>query len=140
MVPHHEQAIEMSDLLLAKNDVDPAAAEFARQIKAAQEPEIAQLRGWLQGWGVASMPAEDHGHHGGGMLSEAQIEVLRSADGIVATKLYLSGMIEHHQGAIAMAEVELVDGENADARRLAEQIIASQRSDIAAMDELRRRL
>ena len=51
MVPHHAQAVEMSDLLLAKPDVDPTVADLATRIKSAQAPEIAQMNGWLAGWG-----------------------------------------------------------------------------------------
>ena len=51
MIPHHNQAIEMSDLLLAKNDIDPKVSALAQRIKAAQGPEVAQMSGWLNGWG-----------------------------------------------------------------------------------------
>ena len=45
MIPHHAQAIEMSELILAADDVDPAVTEVAEAIKAAQGPEIEQMRG-----------------------------------------------------------------------------------------------
>jgi uncharacterized protein (DUF305 family) len=51
MIPHHEQAIEMSDMILAKDGVNGEITELAQQIKDAQAPEIAQMRGWLAGWG-----------------------------------------------------------------------------------------
>jgi uncharacterized protein (DUF305 family) len=43
MIPHHQQAIQMSDMLLAKQGVDPRVVALANQIKAAQGPEIQQM-------------------------------------------------------------------------------------------------
>ncbi|MBT9405158.1 DUF305 domain-containing protein, partial [Salmonella enterica subsp. enterica serovar Typhimurium] len=51
MIVHHEQAVEMSDIVLAKDDVDPRVADLAERIKAAQGPEIEQMQGWLDDWG-----------------------------------------------------------------------------------------
>ena len=55
MIPHHEQAVEMSDMLLAKQDIDPRVMSLAREIKAAQGPEITQMQGWLEAWGLPAM-------------------------------------------------------------------------------------
>ncbi|MEH6818910.1 MAG: DUF305 domain-containing protein [Dietzia psychralcaliphila] len=62
MIPHHEQAIEMSDIILAKDDIPDDVTELAEEIKAAQGPEIEQLNGWLEEWGE---PAGSIGGHGG---------------------------------------------------------------------------
>jgi uncharacterized protein (DUF305 family) len=51
MIPHHNQAIEMSDILLAKDDIDAEVTALAQKIKVAQGPEVAQMSGWLVGWG-----------------------------------------------------------------------------------------
>ncbi len=51
MLPHHSQAIEMSDMLLDKQDIPADVTALAEQIKAAQGPEIAQLESWLEQWG-----------------------------------------------------------------------------------------
>lgn len=56
MIPHHQQAIEMSDDILGKQGIDPRVVTLANQIKAAQGPEIQQMQGWLAQWGVSSMP------------------------------------------------------------------------------------
>src|SRR3954468_16603841 len=56
MIPHHQQAIEMSDMLLAKQGIDPRVTELAKQIKAAQGPEIQQMQSWLTQWGNPAMP------------------------------------------------------------------------------------
>ncbi len=55
MVPHHQQAIEMSDIILAKQGIDQRVVDLANQIKAAQGPEIATMQQWLTGWGAPAM-------------------------------------------------------------------------------------
>jgi uncharacterized protein (DUF305 family) len=56
MIPHHQQAIEMSDMLLGKQGIDPRVLDLAKQIKAAQAPEIEQMQAWLTQWGMPTMP------------------------------------------------------------------------------------
>ena len=56
MIPHHQQAIEMSDMVLAKQGIDPRVVDLANKIKAAQGPEIQQMQSWLNQWGVPTMP------------------------------------------------------------------------------------
>lgn len=138
MIPHHEQAVEMSDMLLAKTGIDPEVAALAEQIKAAQQPEIKQMEEWLDAWG-ADMPGMDDMdgmHHGDGMMSEDDMEALEAATGTEAARLFLEQMIEHHEGAIDMAQDEVDDGQNADAVALANDIIASQTEEIETMREL----
>lgn len=137
MIPHHEQAVEMSDLILAKDDVDPAAVELAEEIRAAQGPEIEQMESWLDAWGVPGMDG-DPGSMGGmdGMLTDDEMDELEAADGATGTTLFLEGMIEHHEGAIAMAEQHQKNGENEQALALSESIIESQAAEIEVMREL----
>lgn len=139
MIAHHEQAIEMSDIVLAKTGVDERVVTLAEEIKAAQGPEIEQLKTWLGEWGVEEGAADDgHGGHGasGGMISEEGIEQLEAADGPTASKLFLEQMIEHHEGALAMAEPAVADGENADVIALAQTVIDAQTVEIAHMQDL----
>ena len=145
MIPHHEQAVEMSELILAKDGVDPEVVALAEQIRAAQDPEIALMEGWLDDWGLPSMGDDmggmegmDHGGMGGmaGMMSDEQMAELESADGATGAALFLELMIEHHVGAVEMAEDVIDDGRDADVRVLAEQIIVSQTAEIATMREL----
>ena len=142
MVPHHSQAVEMADLLLAKDDIDPDVTQLAEEIKKAQGPEIEQMRGWLAGWG-APVPAAEGGMEGmgggesmPGMMSGAEMTELEDASGAEAEKLFLEQMITHHKGAVEMAKSELRDGENRDATQLAQKIIATQESEITSMTEL----
>ncbi|SDR99803.1 DUF305 domain-containing protein [Agrococcus carbonis] len=138
MIPHHEQAIEMSDVVLGKPDVDPRVRDLAQRIKDAQGPEIAQMEAWLDAWGMHADPHAGMGHGGGmgGMMSEDDIEALEQADGAAASALFLEQMIEHHEGAIEMAETEVRQGAMPDVIALAESIIESQRAEITEMEGL----
>jgi uncharacterized protein (DUF305 family) len=146
MIPHHQQAIEMSDMLLAKQGIDPAVVSLANQIKAAQGPEIEQMQGWLADWGVAatapgggmpSMPGHDMGDMGGeGMMSEQDMTALRGAQGVEASRLFLTQMVEHHKGAITMAQNEIDKGQFSPAVEMARSIIASQQKEIDTMQQI----
>jgi uncharacterized protein (DUF305 family) len=139
MIPHHEQAIEMSDIILARSDVDQRVLDLARQIKEAQEPEIELMESWLRDWGMPSsrgMPGMHGMGHGSGMLSDNELAALAAAEGSEASRLFLNQMIVHHEGAIEMAQDELDDGINEDVRALAERIIASQTAEITTMKDL----
>jgi uncharacterized protein (DUF305 family) len=139
MIPHHEQAVEMSDDLLAKDGVDQSVIDLATEIKAAQEPEITQLKDWLSAWGededsMSGMPGMGSGSDG--LMSDDDMMALEDASGTDATKLFLEQMIVHHEGAIAMAQLELDAGENADAQAMAAGIVTSQTAEIAVMADL----
>jgi uncharacterized protein (DUF305 family) len=147
MIPHHQQAIEMSDMLLAKQGVDPRVTELATQIKAAQGPEIEQMQGWLDEWGnppMAPMPSGDMNmpEHGGmpgmssgqGMMSEQDMTALKNAQGVEAARLFLTQMIEHHQGAITMAQTEINDGQYPPAVEMARAIVSTQQQEIDTMN------
>ena len=126
MIPHHEQAILMSELALA-NSEDSEVRELAQTILEAQSPEIEQMKSWP---GVN--PSLHSGHMMDGMLSDSEIEALRQAMGKSFDLLFLEGMIKHHEGAIVMAE-DVVDSENPEVSDLAKAIISAQKSEIALM-------
>ena len=153
MIPHHRQAIEMSDMILGKQGIDSRVVDLAKQIKAAQDPEIKQMQGWLDQWGMGDMPGLDDmpGDHAGmpgmsgmpvmeGMMSPADMQALKDAQGVAAARLFLTGMIKHHQGAIIMAQNEIRNGQFADTIALAKSIAASQQKEIDAMNEILRSL
>lgn len=148
MIMHHQQAVEMSDIILAKSGVDPDVVEMAKQIKKAQGPEIKEMQTWLEDWGQ-----DDSGHegHGGdsesgdemskmgheGMVSPEDIKKLKDADGEQASKLFLDQMIEHHEGAVKMAEDHREDGKNPDAVELSKNVIKDQKAEIKEMRTMR---
>ncbi len=145
MVPHHEQAITMSDILLGKHGIDPRVTGLATEIKAAQGPEIKQMQDWLSQWGnppMSSMaPGEDHSGHdmegmsgdAMGLMSQEQMTALTNAQSVEAGRLFLSGMITHHEGAIAMAQNEIKQGQFQPAVALAQSIATSQHQEIDTM-------
>lgn len=148
MIPHHQQAIAMADLVPSRTD-NTAVRELATQIKNAQQPEINQMTERLRSWGVSTTPesqsAQDHGSmdHGSmdmgdgaggmGMMSEQEMTAMENARGQEFDTLWLKGMIAHHQGAIDMAKTELADGIDPASRALAEQITTSQQAEIDRM-------
>lgn len=143
MIPHHEQAIEMSELVLGRDDIDAEIVELAEQIIAAQGPEIELMEDWLDEWGVPSMGGAMGGGHGGhsdggpgGMMSDDDLDAIADAQGDEAERRYLDGMIEHHEGAIGMAQDVLDDGESTDVADLAETIIETQQVEIDLMRDL----
>ena len=135
MIPHHQQAVEMSDVLLAKDGINEQVVALAEQIKAAQEPEITQLENWLEAWGadVGSMEDMDHG---GGMMTDDDMRALEDATRVEASRLFLEQMTMHHEGAIEMAQDEVDNGQNPEAVEMAQTIIDTQTAEIATMKEI----
>ncbi|RJT75442.1 DUF305 domain-containing protein [Arthrobacter cheniae] len=162
MIPHHKQAVEMSDMMLAKDGISPDITALATKIKDAQGPEIETMTGWLEAWGEPMEPeggSEGHsmstmGSGMGsdsesdtdsdsasmgsmeGMMSEDQMSELDSAEGTEASRMFLDSMTAHHEGAIGMAQTEITDGENPEAIELAETIVDTQQAEIDEMKEL----
>ncbi|AUI51590.1 DUF305 domain-containing protein [Arthrobacter crystallopoietes] len=134
MIPHHEQAVQMSDIMLAKEGLDPQITQLAEEIKAAQGPEIEKMTAWLQTWDEPMEMSGDHAMEG--MLSPDDLAELEAAQGAEASRLFLTQMIEHHEGAIAMAEEEAANGQDPDAVALAETIVADQKAEIEKMNNL----
>jgi uncharacterized protein (DUF305 family) len=163
MIPHHQQAIEMSDIVLAKQGIDPRVVDLANKIKAAQGPEIEQMKSWLNQWGMPTMsmmpgmsgmpgmpgqspmPSQTGMPHqsmmpsGGmmpgmeGMMSADDMAALQNAQGVDAGKLFLQQMIQHHQGAITMAQNEINTGQYPPTIALARSIATSQQQEITTM-------
>lgn len=141
MIPHHAQAVEMAELALSRA-TNAEVKALATAIRGAQAPEIAMMSGWLAGWGEQVPSGTDtsmgHGSHGmpSGMMSEQQMADLEKATGAAFDRLWVQMMIEHHEGAVAMAKTELADGQNAEAKQLAQAIITAQEREIATMKGL----
>lgn len=134
MIPHHAQAIVMSDLLLATSGADPQIMAQARSIKVRQTSEIAMMRGWLTTWGIGPEVVRQP-HHSGqcGMVSPAELAALDDAESVAANRLYLELMIAHHAGAIAMARNETEAGRSRFATDFARGITSSQQREIDVM-------
>lgn len=139
MIPHHEQAVEMAEL--APDRAESAEIQqLASDIAGAQDPEIDLMSSWLDEWGAPRMSGTEamgsHGGHGGGMegmLTQEQLDELAATSGAEFDRLFAQYMIEHHLGAIAMAEDVLANGADPRVRELAETIIAAQQAEIDQM-------
>lgn len=142
MIPHHQQAVEMSEMLLAKEGIPAQAVEFAQGVIDAQGPEIDRMNAMLEAWG--QQPVTDSGGMGtmdemggmSGMMSQEDMTALEEAQGTEAARLYLEQMTAHHEGAVDMARDEIADGQNPHAITLAEQIINDQEAEIAQMQQM----
>ncbi len=135
MIPHHEQAVTMSEDILAKDGIDQRVVDLATGIKAAQDPEIKNLKTWLAAWGAdESMSGMDNGSDG--MMSDDDMMALQDASGAEADRLFLEQMMVHHEGAIVMAQTELDSGENADALAMAQAIVTTQTDEIRVMKDI----
>lgn len=138
MIPHHEQALSMAEMLLDKDGVDERVVALAERVLAAQQPEIELMNSWLEDWGIdpdmGGMEGMDHGNSG--MMSDEDMAELEGASGAEASSLFLEQMIQHHKGAVEMAEDELANGQNAGALDLAQRIIDDQSAEITEMQGL----
>ncbi|MBO0596350.1 DUF305 domain-containing protein [Nesterenkonia sp. E16_7] len=155
MVMHHAQAVEMSDILLEKDDIETEVSTLAEDIREAQGPEIEQMESWLEAWGETGtsdgdMEGMDHGDGDmedmegmdsmegmsdmEGMMSEDDLSELEDATGTEASRLFLQQMIAHHEGAVSSAEDHLENGENPEALELSESIISDQQAEIEEME------
>jgi len=137
MIPHHAQAVVMADQAL-KTSRNADVRALATQVKSAQDPEIETMKTWLDDWGADASGHDgmDHGGEGDGMMTDAEMKALDGASGRSFDAVWLTLMIKHHEGAVAMSETELKDGKSSKATKLARQIIDAQRAEITTMKGL----
>jgi uncharacterized protein (DUF305 family) len=137
MIPHHEQAVEMSGLVPGRS-TNPDVIALASSIAAAQGPEIETMKGLLVQWNQTHDASGEHQGHGGmpGMVDEDSMNKLESLKGPEFDTLWLQSMISHHEGAIDMARTEIADGENVEAIKLANTIVDTQQAEIDQMKKM----
>jgi uncharacterized protein (DUF305 family) len=138
MIPHHEQAVVMSDLALSISK-DADVLKLAKQIKDAQAPEIIKMQGWLTDAGLSEDPGHSMGDGMGGMLSDSELSALKVSTGKAFDKLFLAGMIAHHEGAIQMVMM-IENSPNSEIKNLGQAIVKSQSAEINLMKELLNRI
>lgn len=155
MIPHHAQALSMADMTM-KRDLNPEVADLVEEIRAAQGPEIETMTDWLTDWDE-EIPETMRDHvnsgHGDsnadeqmegmdqtddmpGMMSAEDMTALEKASDAEFQRMWLEMMVEHHKGAVQMAETEKAEGQYEPAVKLAEQIISSQEEEIQEMEQL----
>ncbi|MFI6040375.1 DUF305 domain-containing protein [Nocardia sp. NPDC051321] len=134
MYPHHAQAVDMAKLVPGHSQ-NQQLLTLAANVEQAQAPEMQQITGLLQSFGKpAPTAASGHGGHPmPGMMSADQMTALQAASGPDFDRQWLTMMIEHHTGAVTMAETELATGTNIESKNLARNIIDNQRAEIDTM-------
>jgi uncharacterized protein (DUF305 family) len=147
MIQHHAQALSMVDLTMGRQ-LDPEVQQLAEDIRMAQGLEIEQMTDWLTDWDQPiPETVRDHANaHGDGememasnmpgMMSADQMAELEAATGAAFQQMWLEMMIEHHEGAIEMAQTEQTDGRFGPAKELAENIESAQQHEISTMENL----
>jgi len=153
MIQHHAQALVMVDLTMDR-DLDPEVQTLAEDIREAQAPEIEIMTGWLTEWDEP-IPAtvRDHvnsdnpdGHDMGdgddmgsdmpGMMTGEDMTALEEASDAEFQNMWLEMMVEHHEGAVQVAETAQAEGQYKPAVNLAEDIQKSQEAEIEKMQGL----
>ena len=138
MIPHHEQAVEMSELAATRAG-DAEVSTIAGEIEAAQDPEITTMTGWLKDWDQPTHMEHDMGS-ADGMADDADLRKLKDSKGAAFDKLFVKLMIAHHSGAVDMADDERENGKNSAARKLAKAIVATQSDEIDDLNAMAERL
>jgi uncharacterized protein (DUF305 family) len=136
MIPHHAQAVEMARMA-ERDSVSDDVAALAAAISDAQQPEIDLMIAWLAEW--RAEPDEHAGHMGhdmAGMMSQDDMAALDAATGADFERMWLQMMIEHHRGAVTMAQQVLAGGSDARVLDLARAIIAAQQREIDQMTQM----
>jgi uncharacterized protein (DUF305 family) len=136
MIPHHEQAVQMTAMVVA-GEVSTELAALADQVRAAQQPEIDLMMSWLAEWGLERDPHAGHmmgGEHG--MMSDDDMAALDAAEGAEFERMWLDMMIKHHEGAVDMANDVLAAGLDPRVAALAEAMVAAQTAEIALMRQM----
>ena len=135
MIPHHQQAVEMAKLAETRAE-SQEVKDLAVAIEAAQDPEIQTMQGWLKSWGEDGTSHEMSHDEMPGMVDDKAMGNLGKATGAEFDRQFLTAMIAHHEGAIAMAESEKSDGVHKGSLRLAEAIIKTQTAEIKRMQAM----
>lgn len=158
MIPHHEQALELSSLVLGASGVGERTRALAEFIVADQSAEIQTMRAWQDAWrqaipagavtggghadhapasGAVPSGCGDHGHTGmRGMATPEQLAALDAAESVAAERLFLELMIVHHEGALDMATRAVTEASNAFVRSSGKHVLVEQAREIEAMTDL----
>jgi len=138
MIPHHQQAIDMSDLALTKS-ADSELLALAKDIGDGQGAEIVKMKAWLAGAKAGMDPGHSMGDSMGGMLSDSEFVALKTATGKSFDLLWLKGMTGHHDGAIDMAAM-IEDASNADIKAFGTAIVTAQSAQNKQMSAMIKRM
>ncbi len=123
MIPHHQEAVDTSALILARTN-NPQLAQFTQQVITTQSQEITQMKQWYAT--IQNKPYQASGSYMPMMASTKELQAATPE----ADALYMQGMIAHHEGAIVMAQQILPITKNPDIKKMAHAIIATQSKEV----------
>lgn len=132
MIPHHEQALQLAQLAL-KNSTNKEVIALSKSIISSQGKEITQIKYWLKATNSPLSMGHDMGM--AGMLSQRQITQLGKLKGPKFDKSFLQSMVAHHQGALEMV-ILLKNTKNAEAKKLASDVVKAQSAEISSMKKM----
>ena len=135
MIPHHQQAIDISDLALTKGE-DAELLALAKNIRDEQAAEIVKMKAWLE---EANASSHSDSHSMDGMLSDSELAALDKASGKSFDVLWLKAMTGHHTGAIDLATM-IENAKSAEIKSFGEGIVASQSAQNKAMAAMIKRI
>jgi uncharacterized protein (DUF305 family) len=140
MIPHHQQAVDMS-ALVPDRSTNADVQKLASDIAGAQGPEIQTFKVLLVQWNEnpdLNTGSGNGGQGGGmqGMVDDPTMARLASLQGAEFDQMWLHSMLGHHQGAIEMANAEIANGTNVDAKSIAQHIVTTQQAQIDQMNQL----
>lgn len=136
MVPHHQQAIDMSDVLLDSDVDDAEVRDLAQRIKDGQERENEQMRAWADEWGIDKDMEHHSTHIANGMFPPEQLEQFEALRGDELRTAFLEMMHFHHNHVIKMTQDEVDRGEYEPLREMAKEMIEVQTAEMSEMEEL----
>jgi len=136
MVPHHQQAIDMSDVLLASDVDDPALRDLAQRIRDGQQRENGQMNAWADEWGIDADMELHSRHIANGMVSPGVYESFTTLEGEALRTRFLELMHFHHQEVIAMTQDQVDNGGYAPLREMAAEMITVQTAEMAEMEKM----
>lgn len=136
MVPHHEQAIEMSEVLLASDVTDPQVRDLAERIKDGQERENEQMRAWADEWGIQEDMEMHSKHIANGMFQPAELEAFGRLRGDELRTTFLEWMHYHHAHVIAMTSDEVQKGAYGPLKDMATEMVDVQTREMKEMEGL----
>ena len=138
MIPHHQQAVDISELALKKSK-DAELLALATSIREGQAEEILLMTQWLKDAGEGLDMGHSMHDQMGGMLDEAELAALQSATGATFDRLWLQGMTGHHDGALHMTQM-IEDATNETIKKFGQEIVSMQSSQIKQMKVMLQRI
>lgn len=128
MIPHHEEAISTANEVLARGGSTAEIKTLAENIVKAQTVEVASMKAWYKAWYGKEYVA--NGKY------QAMMQPMASLSGAELDKVFLSGMIKHHMGAIMMAKSVQSHIEHDEIKTLSTNIVTTQSAEITMMQSM----